>query len=101
VGKPFVLPTAHSKLRHDLSHYLKTQGIHVVPVAETQDTSLQKLMAVHGVGLAPLSETAAADERGLVRLGRLQGVHEEVWLVSAQRKIENPIAAKLMGAFSL
>jgi hypothetical protein len=30
--------------------------IHIPSVAETQDTSLQKLIALHGIGLAPFSE---------------------------------------------
>lgn len=100
-GKPFVLPTVHSKLRHDLNHYFKLQNIHVIPVAETQDTSLQKLLASEGIGLAPFSEVGVANEENLIRLGRLKGVYEEVWLSSAQRKIENPVAAKLMNTFFL
>ncbi|XGC81590.1 LysR family transcriptional regulator [Bdellovibrio bacteriovorus] len=100
-GKPFVLPTLHSKLRHDLNHFFKLKGIHIEPVAETQDTSLQKLLAEDGLGLAPLSEMKNLKEKNLIRLGRLDGVYEELWLISAQRKIENPIAAKLMQQFSL
>lgn len=100
-GKPFVLPTAHSKLRHDLNHYFQLHGIRVSPVAETQDTSLQKLLSANGLGLAPLSEVAGHREENLVRLGHLKGVFEEVWLMSAERKIENPIAARLMNTFSL
>lgn len=100
-GKPFVFPTVHSKLRHDLNHYFKLHGIHTLPVAETQDTSLQKLLAENGVGLAPLSEVEGVKEQGLVKLGRLEDVYEEIWLISAQRKLENPIAAKLMKSFSL
>lgn len=100
-GKPFVLPTLHSKLRHDLNHFFRLKGIHIEPVAETQDTSLQKLLAEDGLGLAPLSEMKNIKEKNLVRLGRLEGVYEELWLISAQRKIENPIAAKLMQQFSL
>lgn len=100
-GKPIILPTAHSKLRHDLNHYFKLQGIRVTPIAETQDSSLQKLMAAHGVGFAPLSEFEGVQDENLVKIGRLDGVHEEVWLISAQRKLENPVAAKLMRSFSL
>jgi len=103
-GKPFVLPTAHSKLRHDLDHYFKLQKLHITPVAETQDTSLQKLLAKDGIGLAPFSESKT-NEYGkagrLQKIGRLNGVYEEIWLVSAQRKLENPIAAKLMKTFTL
>ncbi|RZK73497.1 MAG: LysR family transcriptional regulator [Pedobacter sp.] len=103
-GKPFVLPTLHSKLRHDLNHFLKLQNIRVLPVAETQDNSLQKLLASEGLGLAPLSEIDAktlSKEGGLQRIGTLKGIYEEVWLVSAHRKLENPIAAKLMKSFSM
>lgn len=99
-GKPFVFPTTHSKLRHDLNHYFKLHGIHTLPVAETQDTSLQKLLAEHGVGLAPFSDVEGFRETSLVRLGRLEDIYEEIWLISAQRKLENPIAAKLMTSFS-
>ncbi len=99
-GKPFVFPTAHSKLRHDLTHYFKVHGLHALPVAETQDTSLQKLLAEHGVGLAPLSEVEGEKDESLVRIGRLKDVYEDIWLISAQRKLENPIAAKLMLASS-
>jgi LysR family transcriptional regulator, transcriptional activator of nhaA len=100
-GNPFVLPTAHSKLRHDLNHFFRLKGIQVVPAAETQDTSLQKLLAAHGIGLAPFSEIGSGKEENLFRIGRLEGVSEEVWLISAQRKLENPVAAKLMNTFSL
>ena len=103
-GLPFVLPTAHSKLRHDLNHYFKLQNIRVNRTAETQDTSLQKLLAKHGIGLAPLSVVAAESlvkDGALQRIGTLKGVYEEIWLVSAQRKLENQIAAKLIKIFTL
>lgn len=103
-GQPFVLPTIHSKLRHDLDHYFKLQGVRITPIAETQDTSLQKLLCLQGIGLAPLSKTAAKElvsERRLGAIGTLKGVHEEIWLISAERRIENPVAAKLMKTFSL
>lgn len=100
-GRPVIMPTAHSKLRHDLNHYFKLQGIHIVPIAETQDTSLQKLLAANGLGLAPLSEVGDFKDAELKRIGRLDGIFEEVWLISAERKLANPIAAKIMNSFSL
>lgn len=103
-GHPFVLPTAHSKLRHDLDHYFSLQKLRIVPVAETQDTSLQKLLGIEGHGLVPLPLFAVqelVDEKKLVKLGTLPGVKEEFWLVSAERRIQNPIAAKIMKSFQL
>ncbi len=102
--KPFVFPTLHSKLRHDLNHYFKLNEIRPIAVAETQDTSLQKLLAESGVGLTALSDVSMKNnnvkESKLIHLGKLPNVYEEIWLVSAQRKLENPIAAKLMNSFS-
>lgn len=100
-GLPFVLPTSHSKLRHDINHYFRVNGIKINPVAETQDTSLQKLIAKEGVGLTPLPEVEGSKEQNLVKIGRLKDVYEEIWLVSADRKIENPVAAKIMNSFVL
>jgi LysR family transcriptional activator of nhaA len=100
----FVLPTVHSKLRHDLNHFFKLNGIRYIPVAETQDTSLQVLLAKQGIGLAPASDFSNQlqnDPNDLIRIGTLKGVYEETFLIAAQRKIENSIASKLMRSFSL
>lgn len=101
---PFVMPTRHSKLRHDLDHYFRTQAISVDPVAESQDTSLQKLLGVSGVGLIP-APLFAVDEllkdKSLVEIGRLPGLSEEIYLLSASRRIENPVAHRLFEKFEL
>ncbi len=101
---PFVLPTEHSRLRNDLTHYFRTQGISPDVVGETQDTSLLKIMGGKGVGLIPLAEMAVQSmiKKGeLVKLGTLEGVHEELYLVTASRKIENPISSALLKKFHL
>jgi LysR family transcriptional activator of nhaA len=103
-GQPFVVPTLHSKLRHDLDHYFRSREIPIDIVAETQDTSVQKLLGTAGVGLLPVSQSAANEilsDRKLIKLGVLEGVYEEIWLISASRRIENPIAAKIMRNFAL
>lgn len=101
---PFVMPTSHSKLRLDLDHYFESLQIRVDVVAETQDTSLQKILGTRGVGLLPISALAVKGllKKGeLVELGRLQGVASEVFLVSAGRRIENPVSSRLFKEFSL
>lgn len=103
-GQPFIFPTVHSKLRRDLEHYFSVKGIRVNPIAETQDTSLQKLLGQEGVGLIPVAEAATAElirEKKLIVLGTLEGIQEEIWLMAANRKIDNPIAAHLMKSFTL
>jgi LysR family transcriptional regulator, transcriptional activator of nhaA len=103
-GQNFVLPTYHSKLRHDLDHYFKTTKTSIVRVAETQDSSLQKLLGASGVGLIPIAETSAAElvrDKSLIRIGRLENVSEDFWLITSARRVENPIAASLSKSFRL
>ena len=61
-----------------------------------------KLLCVHGEGFVALPELAAAELVALgqlAKLGELDGVIEELWLVAAARRIEHPIAARLMKSF--
>jgi LysR family transcriptional regulator, transcriptional activator of nhaA len=102
--QPFIMPSLHSKLRHDLNHFLKINGIYVDVIVETQDTSIQKLLGNEGMGLVPLPDFAGKElvkEGKLIKLGTLKGVMEEFWLVSSPRKIPNPVAESLMKNFKL
>lgn len=101
-GAPLILPTYDSKLRQDLDHWAKLNQIDMNIVVETQDISVKKLLATNEIGLIPtaahsVKELVANNE--LIEIGQLKGVHEELFLVTAQRKIENPIVAKLKDSF--
>lgn len=97
-----ILPTYDSQLRQDLDHWAKLNKVELNIVCESQDISIKKLMAINEMGLIP---TAAHTVTGqvlrseLVEIGQLQGVYEELFLVTAQRKIENLIASKLRDSF--
>ena len=100
--QPFIMPTLNSKLRHDLNHYFRINGISVDVVIETQDTSIQKLLGNEGMGLIPLPDFAGKElvkEGKLIKIGSLRGVTEDFWLVSSPRKFSNPIAETLMKDF--
>ncbi len=95
-----MLPTRESRLRTDLEHYLDLHGLEVDCIAETQDTSLLKLLGARGVGLIPVIFPAVQNrvkEGGeLVKIGTLEGVYEEFHLVSLKGWMENPIVDQLM-----
>ncbi len=101
---PMILPTYDSKLRQDLDHWSKLHKIDFNIVVESQDISVKKLMAVEGFGIIPAAIHAVVGQVGrgeLIEIGQLHGVYEELYLVTAQRKIENSIAAKLKETFTL
>lgn len=101
-GQAMILPTYDSQLRQDLDHWAKLNKIELNIITESQDISVKKLMAVNELGLIPTATHTVTGQvlRGeLVEIGQLQGVHEELFLVTAQRKIENQIASKLRDSF--
>ncbi|OYZ21260.1 MAG: LysR family transcriptional regulator [Bdellovibrio sp. 28-41-41] len=103
-GEPMILPTYDSRLRQDLDHWAKLNKIELNIVIESQDVSVKKLMAINEMGLIPTATHTVTGQilRGeLVEIGQLQGVHEELFLITAQRKIENQIASKLKDQFSV
>lgn len=98
-GQPMILPTHHSKLRHDLDDFFDSKKIKITSELETQDTALMKIFASQGAGLAALPDLAALDlvRSGLLhKIGTLPNIKEEYWLISSKRTIDNPIASKLM-----
>jgi LysR family transcriptional activator of nhaA len=103
-GQPVILPTYDSKLRQDLEHWARIHHVDWDIVTESQDVSVKKLLAMHDLGLmaaAAHTVTRQVKEGTLVEIGVLQGVHEELFLVTAERKIENAIAAKLLTDFMI
>lgn len=98
-GQPMILPTHHSKLRHDLDYFFDSKKIKILSELETQDTALMKIFAGQGSGLAALPDFAALDQvrAGVLhKIGTLPNIKEEYWIISSKRTIDNPIASKLM-----
>lgn len=101
---PFILPTSHSKLRHDIENFFLANRITLDVAVETQDSALQKLMGESDMGLIPLSEFTAQSylkSKTLFQIGEIPGVYEETFLLSLSRKIENPISSQIMKFFKL
>jgi LysR family transcriptional activator of nhaA len=101
-GMPMILPTYDSKLRQDLDHWAKLHQIELNIVIESQDISVKKLMAINEMGLIPAASHSVSRQLlsgELQEIGKIQGVYEELFLLSAQRKIENSIASKLKSVF--
>ncbi len=103
-GQPVILPTYDSKLRYDIDHWAKVHDIELNVIVEGQDIATKKLMAIDGLGIIPTATHTVTRQilsGELIEIGQLQGVHEELFLITAQRKIANPIAAKLISTFTI
>jgi LysR family transcriptional activator of nhaA len=101
-GEPVILPTFDSKLRGDLENWAEKEGVSLNVVIETQDVAVKKLMAVHGLGLIPAAIHSVAGlvkNKELFEIGKTKGIQEELYLISARRKIENPIAKIIRKSF--
>ena len=103
-GQPMIVPTYDSKLRPDLEHWAYTQKIDLDVLIESQDIAIKKLLASQGLGLVALATHAARVQvaRGdLIQIGKLQGVHEEIFFLTANRKIANPASSDLFRSFQI
>ena len=103
-GQKFILPTRDSKLRQDMENYFYQNQIQPLMVAETQDTSLMKILAQQGVGLIGIPEFAVQDlvlTKQLFKSVTLNGVTEKIYLIKANRKVSNPMSDKIFDKFKL
>jgi len=102
--RPIVLPTYDSQMRYDIEHWFKLNDITVDIIAETQDTALKKLMASNSMAMIPAASHTVQKlvlSGELILIGEMNNVTEELYLISAHRKIANPVAAELMKTFIL
>lgn len=100
---PFILPTPDVALRQVVEHHFSKFDISLNMVGEAEDTIVQKNMAIAGNGVVPIMKDAIMNyvkTKQLYILKELNEVQDEVWLVSAKRKMANPIANELITKFS-
>ena len=101
-GQPMILSTTHSKLRHDIEHFFESNDMPLNVLMSTQDTSIQKILAVDGQGLIVEPEFAVKeliDEGKLFKIGYLPGVFVDYFLNSTKKLVRNPILEYLMEGY--
>ncbi len=88
----FILSTYDSKLRYDFDQWIKNKKINVNIIAETQDLSLKKHLAVEGLGLIPTAKHNVLSylaSKELIEIGELPNLFEELYIVKSLRKYEH------------
>lgn len=103
-GFPVLVPTRESPLRRELDRWWSDEGIQPDIRAEFDDTAAMCEMAADGAGAAPLPAPmlAAARKRyGLHTLPLRTGIHEELFVVTAERQFAHEgvrVIARMAGA---
>jgi len=103
-GFPVLVPTRESPLRRELDRWWEDEGIRPDIRAEFDDAAAMCEMAADGAGAAPLPAPvldSAARRYGLRTLPLRTGIHEELFVVTAERQFAHEgvrILARVAGA---
>lgn len=102
--QPWLWPGIESRLRAELEQYCKRQNLEIDVVVETPDLACKASLAAAGVGILAAGEWAEGellDRYGLAKLGRFGEMRDELWLLTGDRRLDNPLAAQLQRSFRL
>ncbi|MFZ4574820.1 MAG: transcriptional activator NhaR [Phycisphaerales bacterium] len=92
-GAPFLLPMEGSLSRRLLDQWFAEHGVAPRVVAECADSALLKVFGQEGKGVfaAPtVIEREVIAQYGVKRVARLDGVHENFFAISIERRVRHP-----------
>ena len=98
---PILMPGFHSSLRRHLLRWYRDHGLEPRVVAEINDSAVLKVFGQHGLGMFAVPttvETVVARQYEVERITVLEGVREEYYAISVERRIRNRAVAAITGA---
>jgi len=102
-GARMLLPTQNTALRRELEKWFRAVAVEPLVIGEFEDAALAKIVATEGIGITVVPTIVAAEaiERyGFVSIGRTKECQTQLYLITAERRIEHPIVALLVRARS-
>ncbi|MBI2306617.1 MAG: LysR family transcriptional regulator [Rhodocyclales bacterium] len=100
-GAPLMLPTRTNALRGRLEHWFEANELRPAVVGEFEDAALMETFGRHGLGLFPALTMLGPEieaQFGAKPVGELDGVREQVFAISGERRIRHPaVEAMLRG----
>jgi len=100
-GAPLLLPTRNNAIRGRIDQWLDNHGIRPTIVGEFDDNALLNTFGQRGLGLFPAPSALASDVKrqfGAVPVGELDGVQEQFFAISNERKIKHPAVDAILSA---
>lgn len=92
-GAPLLLPTRHNALRGRIERWLEHHGLRPRIVGEFEDSALLTTFGRSGLGIFPAPLALAgqiASQLGAQALGPMEGVSEQIYAISNERRIRHP-----------
>ena len=103
-GAPFLLPTAEASLRRSLDAWFDVAGVHPHIVGEFEDSALIMAFGQQGAGFFVVPTAIEAEvvaEQAVRVVGRLEGLKERYYAISAERRLTHPAVRALSEAARL
>jgi len=97
-GAPALLPTENTALRMTVDKWFDSVGVKPMIVAELEDSSLMKAMAMDGQGFVPVPSVVAAetDKRyGFQRIADVEACACQFYAITVERKLKHPAAVAI------
>jgi LysR family transcriptional activator of nhaA len=88
-----LMPVAGTALRRSLDQWFEQRSIRPRIVAEMADSALLEVFGATGNGLFPAPAAIEKEIRrqyGVRLLGTIDGVHEQFYAISVERRLKNP-----------
>jgi LysR family transcriptional regulator, transcriptional activator of nhaA len=98
---PVLLPTRGNAIRGRLDHWFESKDVRPNVVGEFDDNALLNTFGRHGIGLFPAPSALAKDVRDqfdAVQVGQLDGVREQFYAISNERRIKHPAVEAILAA---
>lgn len=96
---PLLLPTAHNVLRERIDRWFERHERHPRIAAECEDSALLKTFGATGMGVFPSAVMVEGDvmhRYGVHRIGLAEGVQEDFYGITPNKKVEHRLVARLM-----
>ncbi|WP_296946158.1 transcriptional activator NhaR [uncultured Massilia sp.] len=100
-GAPFLLPARNNALRGKIDEWFLQHHAHPDVVGEFEDNALLNTFGRRALGLffAPAAlEQEVAEQFGAGRVGQVEGVREQFFAISNDRKIKHPAVEAILDA---
>lgn len=99
-----LMPSPAAAVRSEIDNWITENRLNVRIVGEFQDSALMKIFGRHGRGVFPvptLIEKEVCQEMHCKVLGRITAPIERYFLITTQKRLSNPILARLAGIHPL